>query len=177
MRPPKIIETLRLMLRPPVGSDAESIFTGYTQDAEVTKYLIWRPHENIEETRDFLRRCISAWEEGSAFPWIITRKEDERIIGMIECRIKGFGLNIGYALGRAHWGRGYMPEAARAVVDWGLSQDTIFRVWALCDVENLASARVMEKIGMQREGILRRCIIHPNISDDPRDVYCYSVVK
>jgi hypothetical protein len=53
----------------------------------------------------------------------------------------------------------------------------IFRVWALCDVDNLASARVMEKVGMQREGILRRWILHPNLSDEPRDVYCYSVVK
>jgi RimJ/RimL family protein N-acetyltransferase len=70
-----------------------------------------------------------------------------------------------------------MPEAARAIVDWGLSQNAIFRIWALCDVDNLASARVMEKIGMEKEGILRRCIIHPNVSDDPRDVYCYSMVK
>jgi [ribosomal protein S5]-alanine N-acetyltransferase len=177
MRPPKIIETPRLMLRPPVAPDAEAIFNSYTQDAEVTKYLIWSPHENVEEACDFVRRCMLAWEDGSAFPWIITRKDDERLIGMIECRVKGFGMNIGYVLARAHWGRGYMPEAARAVVDWGLSQDGIFRVWALCDVDNFASARVMEKVGMRREGILRRCIIHPNVSDEPRDVYCYSIVK
>jgi len=177
MRPPEIIETPRLTLRPPLMADAEAVFTGYAHDAEVVKYLTWRPHENLEETRDFVRRCISAWEDGSAYPWIITRKEDGRLIGMIESRIAGFSLNLGYTLARAYWGRGYMPEAARAVTDWGLSQQGIFRVWALCDVENSASARVMEKIGMRREGILRRCIIHPNVSDDPRDVYCYSIVK
>jgi RimJ/RimL family protein N-acetyltransferase len=177
MRPPEIIETQRLMLRQPVMTDVEAIFTGYAQDAEVAKYLIWRPHENVEETRDFVRRCISAWEERSSYPWIIKRKEDGRLIGMIEGRIEGFGMNIGYVLARADWGRGYVPEAARAVIDWGLSQNGIFRIWALCDVDNFASARVMEKIGMQREGILRRCVIHPNVSDDPRDVYCYSIVK
>jgi ribosomal-protein-alanine N-acetyltransferase len=177
MRPPKIIETPRLTLRPPLAPDAEAIFSGYAQDAEVTKYLIWRPHKNVEETRDFVRHCMLAWEDGSTFPWIITRKDDGRLIGMIESRVKEFGINIGYVLARAQWGCGYMPEAARAVVDWGLSQDGIFRVWALCDVDNIASARVMEKVGMQREGILRRSIIHPNVSDDPRDVYCYSVVK
>jgi [ribosomal protein S5]-alanine N-acetyltransferase len=160
-----------------MAPDAEAIFAAYAQDAEVTKYLTWRPHENVEETRDFIRRCILAWEDGPTYPWIITRKEDDRSIGMLECKVKEFGMNLGYVLARDHWGRGYMPEAARPVIDWGLSQDGIFRVWALCDVDNPASARVMEKIGMRREGILRRCIIHPNVSDDPRDVYCYSVVK
>jgi len=177
MRPPEIIETSRLTLRPPMAPDAEAIFTGYSHDVEVVKYLTWRPHGNVEETRDFVRRCILAWETGSAYPWIITRKEDGRLIGMIESRVRGISMDIGYVLARAHWGHGYMPEAARPVIDWGLSQDGIFRIWALCDVDNSASARVMEKIGMQREGILRRWMMHPNVGDEPRDVCCYSIVK
>ena len=177
MRPPEIIETPRLTLRPPMTTDAEAIFTGYSHDVEVAKYMTWRPHENVEETRNYVQRCISVWEDDCAYPWIILRKEDGRLIGMIESRVGKFSMDIGYVLARAYWGRGYMPEAARSVVDWGLSQDGIFRVWASCDVDNLASARVMEKIGMRREGILRRWVIHPNISDKPRDAYCYSIVK
>jgi len=177
MRPPEIIETPRLTLRPPEMADAEAIFTTYAQDTEVAKYMIWRPHIDIEETRDFLRRCILAWEEDSAYPWIITRNEDERLIGMIESRIRGFSMDIGYVLARAYWGKGYTPEAALPIVNWGLGQEGIFRVWALCDVDNSASSRVMEKIGMQREGILRRWTLHPNVGDEPRDVYCYSIVK
>lgn len=177
MKPPDIIETARLMLRRPMMADAEAIFTEYAQDAEVTRHMIWRPHKNVEETHDFVRRCMLAWEDDSAYPWVITRKEDGRLIGMIECRINDYRMDIGYVLARAHWGRGYMSEAARPVVDWGLAQGGIFRIWALCDVDNRASARVMEKIGMQREGILRRWHLHPNVSDEPRDVYCYSIVK
>jgi RimJ/RimL family protein N-acetyltransferase len=177
MRPPEIIETLRLALRPPIMTDAEAIFSCYAQDAEVAKYMIWRPHTDLDETRDFVNRCVLAWDDGSAYPWVITRKEDGGLIGMIECRVRGFSMDIGYVLARAYWGRGYMPEAARSIIEWGLSREGIFRVWALCDVDNRASARVMEKVGMQREGILRRCSLHPNISDEPRDVYCYSVVK
>jgi RimJ/RimL family protein N-acetyltransferase len=177
MRPPEIIETRRLTLRQPVMTDAEEIFSAYTRDAEVVKYLTWRPHQNLDETRDYLRRCISVWEDGSAYPWIITRKEDGRLIGIIESRVKNFSMDLGYVLARPYWGQGYMPEAARSLIDWGLSQDTIFRVWASCDVDNLASARVMEKIGMRREGILRRWVIHPNVSEEPRDAYCYSIVK
>jgi ribosomal-protein-alanine N-acetyltransferase len=177
MKPPEIFETPRLTLRPAVMADADAIFIGYAQDPEVAKYMIWRPHRDIEETRDFMRRCESSWEENSAYPWVITLKKDGRLIGMIECRIRGFSMDIGYVLARAHWGQGYTPEAAQAVVNWGLRQEGIFRVWALCDIENLASARVMEKIGMLREGILRRWTLHPNVSAEPRDVYCYSIVK
>jgi ribosomal-protein-alanine N-acetyltransferase len=64
-----------------------------------------------------------------------------------------------------------MPEVVRVIVDWALSQQSIYRICAFCDMENTASARVMEKVGMQREGLLRRYIIHPNISDEPRDCY------
>ena len=70
-----------------------------------------------------------------------------------------------------------MPDAANAVVEWALAQPEIYRVWAVCDVDNLASARVLEKIGMQCEGLLRRYILHPNISEAPRDCWCYAKVK
>lgn len=51
------------------------------------------------------------------------------------------------------------------------------RFWTVCDTENLASARVMQKCGMQLEGILRRWRPSPNISSEPRDVFCYSIVR
>jgi ribosomal-protein-alanine N-acetyltransferase len=70
-----------------------------------------------------------------------------------------------------------MPEAAQAVSDYVLEQPAMYRVWAVCDVDNTASARVMEKIGMQREGLMRRGVLHPNISSEPRDCWLYAKVK
>ena len=70
-----------------------------------------------------------------------------------------------------------MTEAMKAVMDWALRRGDVYRVWAVCDIDNLASARVMEKAGMQREGVLKRWSVHPNISAEPRDSYCYAVVK
>lgn len=96
---------------------------------------------------------------------------------MIELRMQGHRAEIGYVLARSHWKRGYMTEAAHAVVEWALSQPEIFRVWAVCDVENVASAKMLEKIGMRREGILARWIVHPSVSKEPRDCYCYAVTK
>jgi RimJ/RimL family protein N-acetyltransferase len=96
---------------------------------------------------------------------------------MIEMRIDRFRADFGYAIAKPYWGNGYTTEAAKIIIQWALKQESIYRVWAICDVENLASARVMEKAGMQKEGILRRFTIHPNISAEPRDCYCYAIVK
>ena len=96
---------------------------------------------------------------------------------MIGCRVREHAADIGYVIGRNHWGRGYVTEAAKAMVDWAIHLDSIYRVWAVCDVENIASSRVLEKVGMQREGILRRYIVHPNRSVEPRDCFVYARVR
>ena len=157
--------------------DARSIFEQYAQDGDVTRYLTWQPHRNIEETHDYLRRCMQVWEDGTAFPWAITRKEDDRLVGVVEIRMGGHKVDLGYVLARVYWGRGYMPEAVQVIVEWALKQEGIYRVWAVCDVENHASARVLEKVGMQREGTLRRWMAHLNMSDEPRDCHCYAKVR
>ena len=177
MRPPEIIDTPRLRLRPPVMEDALSIFEDYAQDAQVTRYLLWRPHKGIKETHDFLERSIAAWETGCEYSWVLTQRGDDRLVGMVGIRIDGSKVELGYVLARPHWGRVYMPEAVRAVIEWALEQEGIYRVWAVCDVENSASVRVLEKVGMQREGVLRRWNIHPNPSDEPRDCFRYSIAK
>lgn len=177
MRAPKHIETGRLVLRAPALTDATAIFNSYARDAEAVRYLTWQPHESIQETEGFLSDCIAAWDGDARFPYIITLRESGEVIGMIELRIDGYKADVGYVLSRPHWGKGMATEALRALVDWALRQELIYRVWALCDVDNAASARVLEKVGMQREGVLRRQIIHPNVSREPRDCYCYAAVK
>lgn len=177
MKPPNTFETSRLILRLPKMDDAQSIFSKYAQDPEVSKYLFWRPHENIAATREFLRRCIKCWDDKSAFPWVITLKADSSLLGMIELRVNKHQADFGYGIARQYWGNGFTTEAVITIVNWAIEQDSIFRVWAICDTENVASARVLEKAGLEREGILRRFTVHPNISNEPRDCYSYSIVK
>jgi [ribosomal protein S5]-alanine N-acetyltransferase len=62
-------------------------------------------------------------------------------------------------------------------VAWALTQPAIFRIGSVCDVDNIGSARVMEKSGLVREGLLRRWLIHPNISPEPRDCFLYALVR
>jgi len=177
MNAPETIQTERLILRKPRMDDAPFLFKRYAQDPEVTRYLMWKPHKHVSETEDFLKRCLDVWEQKTNFPYVLTLKEKDEPIGMLEVHTKWFKLEVGYALARPYWGKGYMTEALRAVIAWAFAQPGIFRVQAICDVENLGSARVMEKAGMTREGLLRRYVLHPNISAEPRDAYLYAVVK
>jgi len=174
---PPSMDTHNLLLRTPRMEDAGPIFERYAQDPEVSRYLIWRPHENLETTKQFLTRCLDVWQTGSAFPWVLVEKKSNILIGMIEACIHDCRLELGYVLARPYWNQGYATEAVRAVHDWAIAQPTIYRVWAVCDFENLASARVLEKVGMQKEGLLRRWMVHPNISNEPRDCWCYSKTK
>jgi RimJ/RimL family protein N-acetyltransferase len=108
---------------------------------------------------------------------MITLKASGGVVGMIDPRLEGTKVGIGYGAARTHWGKGYVPEATRAIIAWAFQQPTIYRLYATTDVENIASRRVLEKVGMQCEGILRRYILHPNISDIPRDSYIYAITK
>jgi RimJ/RimL family protein N-acetyltransferase len=179
MKPPELIETERLLLRKPRMDDAPAVFTGWAQRPEVTRFLSWHPHENIEQTEALINRSIGAWDGDTNFRYLLEIKESGELAGMIELRLEKetFKVSFGYTGAYAQWGKGYMTEAARACIDWSFQQPDIVRVYATTDVENIPSQRVLEKAGMQREGILRKDSIHPNISPEPRDCYIYAIVK
>lgn len=177
--PPAEIETQRLLLRRPVLRDAEAIYGAYAADPDVTRFLTWRPHNALEETRRFLQHCQTVWGSGASRPYVIAqRTAPTHAIGMIEWRRDNdFAVSFGYVLAPAWWSRGYMAEALSTLVDWSLTQPDIHRASAFCDVDNPASGRVMEKAGMVFEGVLRRYSIHPTLSDEPRDCRLYAAVR
>ncbi|MFI4943612.1 MAG: GNAT family N-acetyltransferase [Burkholderiales bacterium] len=172
-----MLHTARLRLRPPTLLDASALFECYARDPEVARFMTWRPHRSARNTQAYLRRLLQAWQRGTSQPWVITARASGRPLGLIELRPSGHRAEIGYVLGRPWWGQGFMTEAAGAVVDWALEHPTIHRVWAVTDVDNRASARVLEKTGMTREGRLRAWLIHPNLSPEPRDCWCYARIR
>src|SRR5262245_6354443 len=143
--------------------------------------MAWRTHTSVEDARAIPRNTstelagATALANGTRLNSAL--EIDGRLAGMIGLRVSGHRAELGYVLARPHWGRGLATEAARAVVAWALAQPTFVRVWAVCDVDNHASARVLEKTGMEREGHLRRWIVAPNLGDEPRDVWCYARVR
>ena len=174
---PGLIETARLALRAPAHSDAEAMFASYTQDAEVARYMVWQPHASLEATRDFIAGCVAQWNARSALPYIITLKATGQLVGMLEARPHGHVVNIGYVLARSQWGQGLMGEAVQAFTAIALRVPGVFRVEATCDVENLPSARALEKSGFVLEGRLARHTVHPNISAEPRDCLIFAACR
>jgi ribosomal-protein-alanine N-acetyltransferase len=173
---PDTFETARLLLRPVTVADVDAIFDSYAQDEEVVRYLIWRPHRSRSETRAYVERCIATPSEAERTYMIVG--DDNGVRGAFALRQRAkHRLDCGYVLARRWWRQGLMTEALSAVTFWALRQPSVFRIGAVCDVENIGSARVLEKSGFVREGLLRRWLLHPNISDEPRDCFSYACVR
>lgn len=171
---PGAFHTARLLLRPIVPEDARPIFDTYAQDPEVTRFLTWRPHQHLADTTAYVASCV-ATSSRMARTYVV--REAGAIRGAIDLRTEEpYRLEVGCVLARSCWGRGLMTEALREVADWALAQPRIFRIAAVCDVENIGAARVLEKAGFVREAMLRRWAVHPNVSHEPRDCYSYGRV-
>jgi ribosomal-protein-alanine N-acetyltransferase len=168
------IHTDRLRLRRPEAADARPIFQAYTQDSEVCRFMVWTPHASESVTRDFIESCIEAWDAESRLPYAITERNSNVPIGMIEARMLGTTIDVGYVLAKTHWGKGLMPEAIAALAVSALESPGIYRVQATCDTENIPSQRALEKSGFIREGRLERYTVHPNVSIEPRACFMYA---
>lgn len=150
----KTIETARLTLRRLALTDAEMMFRNWTSDENVTRFLRWDAHKTMDETQKMLRQWVEAYQEGSTYYWGIYLKDGEMIgsIGVAitsEYDLKG---ELGYKIGSRWWGKGYSSEAAGAVLAYMFRHTDIERIDAYSAVENAASGKVMEKIGMRYEG-------------------------
>jgi [ribosomal protein S5]-alanine N-acetyltransferase len=171
-----VLETRRLRLRLPMLEDAAGVAT-YASDPYVSRYVSWPTHRSLADAEAFLKYAIGAIETGHEHNWVIVERATSSVAGTVGLRVQGHRMELGYALARRWWGQGFATEAAEAVVAWALAQPTVHRVWAVCDVDNVASARVLEKIGMRREGRLANWAVLPNLGGAPRDCWCYARVK
>lgn len=173
---PETIRTARLVLRRPRPSDAEDVFA-YASDPVVTLHMDWPTHTDIVQSRAFLEHSEAEWVHGHEALWAITLAGEDRLIGVIAVRPNGHKADFGYALARAHWGRGITTEAARAVIAETFRLPGIVRIWATCSIENIGSQRVLEKAGLEREGILRAWNARPQKGGVLEDAYCYSIIR
>jgi RimJ/RimL family protein N-acetyltransferase len=169
------MRTTRLELRPLNIDDARAVFDAYAADPVVTKYLAWHPATTLAETQAALAARIAAAAAGKSSSWTI-RKLDETVpVGMIELRIEQDVGNVGFVLARSHWGDGIVPEALGAVIAFAREQLSLRRIWGICDVDNRASARVFEKCGFRDAGVRSAAVVHPNLSEAPRDVRYFEI--
>jgi ribosomal-protein-alanine N-acetyltransferase len=177
VRAPTAIETARLVLRRPHDEDVEAMFERYASDPEVTRFVGWPTHESLEHTRTFLDFARAEWDRWPAGPYVIASRDDETIIGSTGLAFETpYRAATGYVLSRSAWGRGYATEALRAVAELAPALG-VQRLYAVCHVDHLASAHVLEKCGFLREGTLRGYAEFPNLAPGvAADVLCYARV-
>ena len=175
--PPRLA-TPRLWLREPERGDAEAIFA-FASDPTVTQFMTWAQHVDIDDSVEFLDDVAEGWSSGEDFCWLIEHPERGGI-GTVACSFNEHGAEIGYVLARSAWGQGFGREAATAVFEAAQAIDDLYRIWATCDTDNIASRRILEALGMTCEGRLRRWSSRPNLAGDeraPRDVFMYAWVR
>ena len=151
---PEVIRTERLVLRPWSFDDAEDVFR-YANDIEWSRYLRIAQPYSLDDARRFITTQVLPNRQHH-FSWAI--EHEARVVGGINLRfLSDFRIGVlGYSIARAVWGRGLATEAARAIVDAAFeSCPKLACVRAMVDARNLASLRVLEKIAMRREGVLR----------------------
>lgn len=143
------IETERLVLRPFREDDAQMMFDNWASDPEVNKYLTWPVHSSVEVTRQLTKAwaCLA----GESYNWCIELKQIGQPIGslsVVSMDEEAQTMEIGYCIGRKFWGKGIVPEAARAVIDRLFKETGVKTITAKHDTENGKSGRVMQKAGM-----------------------------
>jgi [ribosomal protein S5]-alanine N-acetyltransferase len=157
-----VLETPRLRLRLLQQTDVEDVFRVCSDEATM-KYYGARPHETINYTqKQYIDVTLSRFRLRDAIPLVITLKDDDKYIGHVSAlqfdKVFKF-VEICYILDREHWGKGIMSEAVKYVVDFIINKVKIHKIRAACFAKNIASKRVLEKVGFKQEGYLRDNVI------------------
>lgn len=154
------IDTPRLILRRFDMADVQPMFDNWASDPEVTRYLTWPPHANLDVTEAVLRDWTASYAHNDFYQWAIVLKENgpEPIgsIAVVSLNETVEGTHIGYCLGRRWWHQGIMSEALQAVIGHLFNAVHAQRIDSMHDPRNPHSGGVMKKCGMQYEGTLRR---------------------
>ena len=146
------IKTERLLLRKILPDDAERVYA-WMGDPEVCKYERWEPHPNADYVRGYIHAVFNGYESERLYHWGI--ELDGALIGsvcMVNVDDNDQKAVLGYCLAREFWSNGYATEAAKAVLEYAFCEINLNRIEASHSVNNSASGRVLEKVGMVLEG-------------------------
>ena len=146
----KTLETERLVLREINEDDAKKIFENWTSDDNVTRYVRWNTHKNIDETKEYIKMTHKRCEEPDNFEWGIVLKDCNELIGAIGAFPgEDERIEIGYNISKKYWNNGYTTEALKKVMDYLINEAGIKRFICSHAVQNPASGKVMQKAGFK----------------------------
>ena len=170
------IETPRLLLREIQAEDEDDVHE-YASDPCVSRFDEWGPNTR-EKTHEVIARWLKIHEEWprDETNLAVELRSEKKRIGSVTLYVqdrKNASAYIGYVFNRRYWNQGYATEAARALIDAAFKSLSLHRVWATCDTRNVASWRVMEKLGMRREGHFLKDVFQKG---EWRDSYLYAIL-
>jgi len=151
-------ETKRLILRDICIDDADDIFQ-FSGDPKVAHHMTWEVNRTKSETLLFINSVLEGYKDGTSADWAIVEKVSQKVIGtcsFVDWSNEHRNAILGYVINRAYWGNGYATEAVNELLKYGFNTLQLHRIEAHCDVDNLASEKVMKKLGMSFEGLLRQ---------------------
>ncbi|MEP7240205.1 MAG: GNAT family protein [Devosia sp.] len=172
------LETERLQLRPFTRADVDAVFA-YRSLPAVAEYLTDQPmsHDECAEAVRIRTGQFGFTSEGDRIVLALEQRHDGRLIGEVSLIWRSLAngqAEIGYVVHPDFWGRGLATEAARAILDFGFSVIDLHRVYARCDARNLASAKVMERLGMRREAHFRE---HDRVKGRWDEEFVYAILR
>ncbi|RKE39945.1 RimJ/RimL family protein N-acetyltransferase [Paraburkholderia sp. BL23I1N1] len=162
------LNTPRLILRPPRHEDVQALFAIWS-DPDAMRYFSFPAMTGLDQATERVTRLLKTSTEGEALVCVVELRATGAVLG--HCDL--FNVNeqcrraeIGFSLQRNHWGSGYMTEAASALIEHAFDTLSLRRIEADIDPRNAASARLLERLGFAREGLLReRWIVGDEVSD------------
>lgn len=173
---PVTIETSRLRLRPLRQADAGAFFEIWS-DPEAMRYFSFPPMQNIAQAEARIADKLQSLSDGDSVIGVIESMDSGEVLG--DCALFNGVANsrraeIGFCLGRAHWGKGYMAEAAGALIGHGFENAGLNRIEADVDPGNRSSIQLLERLGFQREGYLRERWL---IGGQAMDTVLYGLIR
>lgn len=170
------ISANRVSLRAITERDLDSLFTIFS-DPEVMRYWSSPPLKNREAAEALLRDMQDKFRRKLYFQWGIALRTDDSLIGtstLFHIESNNHRAEIGYALGRAHWGKGYIQEALTALLGYAFSELNLHRIEADVDPRNERSIRTLERLGFKKEGYLRE---RWKVDEELQDAFFYGLLR
>ena len=170
------IETDRLLLRRFTLNDTYAMYHNWAVDEEVTSHLPWNSHKSMEETGRYILQVCQTYQNPDFYHWAIALKEKEQAIGFLQAEIEKNTdcARLSFCMGRQWWNKGYMKEAAGAVVPYLFEQVQAERISACCEGNNPTAGKVLLRCGLQGEGRLRRAWCGKK---GITDLLCYGLLR
>ncbi|WDV45017.1 GNAT family N-acetyltransferase [Clostridiaceae bacterium M8S5] len=172
------VETDRLILRKFKADDAKDMYNNWASDPEVTKYMTWKAHTNIDVTKGIIDSWINSYENKEYYQWAIVLKDTNTIIGsisLLNINNKTYSCEAGYCIGRDFWNKGIVTEAFKTLIHIGFTEIGFERITARHNTLNPASGKVMLKCGLSYEGLFRKYAL--DNTGNLVDIKYYSVLK